>query len=115
MLNQVSFSCVASIIIYIPMSFQETVRDLEEQLEQEEQARQKMQLDKVNVDQRAKAVESKLVELQDSHDKILKEKRILEEKANQLAQQLTEEEERHKHAAKQRGKVSVFHLLFLIN
>lgn len=43
--------------------FQETVRDLEEQLEQEEQARQKLQLDKANVDQRVKNVETKLVDI----------------------------------------------------
>ena len=43
---------------------QETVRDLEEQLEHEEQARQKLLLDKTNADNKNKALEAKIVELQ---------------------------------------------------
>lgn len=42
---------------------------MEEQLEEEEQARQKLMLDKVNVDQRWKKLEEKHAELADSYEK----------------------------------------------
>ena len=62
------------------VNVQETVRDLEEQLEQEEQARQKMQIDKANVDQKLKKLDEGYAALQDAHDKLMKEKKNLEDK-----------------------------------
>ncbi|PAV89637.1 hypothetical protein WR25_16678 isoform E [Diploscapter pachys] len=83
----------------------EALKDLETQLEQEEQAKQKMVLDKNNSDTRNKALAEKIVELQDTIDKLLKEKRILEEKVNTLVAQLTEYEEKTKHGTKAKGKL----------
>lgn len=43
---------------------------MEEQLEEEEQARQKLMLDKVNVDQKWRKLEEKHAELVDAYDKV---------------------------------------------
>lgn len=90
---------IASVKLYGCM-----LQDLEEQLEEEEAARQKLQLEKVNVDQRWKKLEEKFAELEDAHQKLLKEKKLMEERATELSSKLTEEEDKAKHVNKQRSK-----------
>lgn len=51
------------------------VQDLEEQLEEEEAARQKLQLEKVQCDARLKKLEEDCAVAEDSNAKLLKEKK----------------------------------------
>jgi myosin protein heavy chain len=90
---------------------QETVKDLENQLEEEEQARQKMLLDKKNVENRLKELQDRLSQIQDSYDRLQAEKRSIEDKYSQLSNQLMEEEEKSKQSAKFRKKVILFILI----
>lgn len=52
-------------------------QDLEEQLEEEEAARQKLQLEKVQCDARLKKMEEDLALSDDSNQKLLKEKKVI--------------------------------------
>lgn len=49
---------------------------MEEQLEEEEEARQKLQLEKVQCDARLKKLEEDLALAEDSNSKIIKEKKV---------------------------------------
>uniref|UniRef100_A0A914YEA6 Myosin heavy chain n=1 Tax=Panagrolaimus superbus TaxID=310955 RepID=A0A914YEA6_9BILA len=83
---------------------QMSVRDLEEQLEGEEQARQKMQIEKANVDQKLKIAEEKLAETADTLEKAMREKKVVEERSQQLAAALLDEEEKNKNSNKKLSK-----------
>lgn len=85
---------------------------MEELLEKEEQTRQKLDLDKVNLDMKLKMMEERSAEIQDAHDKLLKEKKNLEERINLLTKQLFEEEEKAKQFAKRTQRV---YRIFLTN
>lgn len=52
------------------------VQDLEEQLEEEEAARQKLQLEKVQCDARLKKLEEDYALFEDSNSKLIKEKKV---------------------------------------
>ncbi|GMT17075.1 hypothetical protein PFISCL1PPCAC_8372, partial [Pristionchus fissidentatus] len=83
----------------------ETVHDLETQLEEEERARQKTQLEKLSSEQRAKKAEEDRSEVTDTVAKLTREKKSVEEKAAALSNRLIEEEERHKALQKLRHRL----------
>ena len=56
--------------------FQQHVQDLEEQLEEEEASRQKLQIEKVQAESKIKAYEEQLVASDDSKEKFGKEKKV---------------------------------------
>ena len=90
------------------IKIQETVKDLEAQLEEEEQARQKLILDRKNMDNRLKELQDKYAQVQDAYDRLQAEKRGIEDKYEQLSNQLQAEEERSKQGIKYRQKVNIF-------
>ena len=73
-------------------------------LEEEESARQKLQLEKVSVDAKIKKLEEDLAIQDDSNQKLNKEKRSLEERLNEVSSSLIEEEEKSKQLAKLKNK-----------
>jgi len=85
------------------------VADLEEQLEHEEQARQKLQLDKVNVDQKLKRMEQDLAEANDNFQKAQKEKKTYEERFSQVSNQKFQDEEKIKSFQKLANKVKIYY------
>lgn len=78
-------------------------------MEEEEQARQKLILDRKNIDNRLKELQDKYAQVQDSYDRLQAEKRGIEDKFAQLSNQLQEEEERSKQGIKYRQKVCIFY------
>lgn len=52
------------------------IQDLEEQLEEEEAARQKLQLEKVQCDARLKKLEEDVALAEDTNQKVTKEKKV---------------------------------------
>ncbi|CAL8254946.1 unnamed protein product [Arctogadus glacialis] len=78
--------------------------DLEEQLDEEEAARQKLQLEKVTAEAKIKKMEEDLLLLDDSNSKFLKERKLLEERVGEMSSQLTEEEEKAKNLGKMKNK-----------
>jgi hypothetical protein len=65
-------------------------------LEQEEQKRQNIQLDKIKLEERLKRDEERIAEIEDANDRLLKERKQMEERVKQLSDQLVEEEENAK-------------------
>lgn len=53
-----------------------SVQDLEEQLEEEEGARQKLQLERVQCDSKIKKLEEEYALSEDTNQKLLKEKKV---------------------------------------
>ena len=85
--------------------------DLEEQLEHEEQARQKLQLDKASVDQKLKRMEQAYAELDDSYQKAIKEKKTFEDRVSQITNQKFNDEEKVKSYMKLVNKVYSFNFV----
>ena len=73
-------------------------------LEEEEQARQKLQLEKVAADGKLKKMEEDLALNEDTNAKLLKEKRSLEERLSEANSQIVEEEEKSKQLGKLKNK-----------
>uniref|UniRef100_A0A8C9ZCY7 Myosin, heavy chain 10, non-muscle n=1 Tax=Sander lucioperca TaxID=283035 RepID=A0A8C9ZCY7_SANLU len=85
---------------------EEILHDLEsrEQLDEEEAARQKLQLDKVTAEAKIKKMEEDILLLEDQNSKFLKEKKLLEDRIGEMTSQLTEEEEKAKNLGKVKNK-----------
>lgn len=60
-----------------PLKFFLDLQDLEEQLEEEEAARQKLQLERVQCDGKLKKLEEELALSEDTNQKLLKEKKVI--------------------------------------
>lgn len=73
-------------------------------LEEEEQARQKLQLEKVAAESKMKKLEEDLAINEDSNQKLLKEKKSLEERLSEANSQIVEEEEKSKQLGKLKNK-----------
>ena len=73
-------------------------------LEEEEQGRQKLQLEKVAADGKLKKLEEDLALNEDSNSKLIKEKRILDERLSEANSQIVEEEEKSKQLGKLKNK-----------
>jgi myosin protein heavy chain len=82
---------VGTLVVVICDIFTIFVQDL--RLEEEEQARQKLQLEKVMADGKLKKLEEDLAIQDDSNQKLSKERRFLEERVSEMQTQLVEEEE----------------------
>merc|ERR1712043_129129 len=80
------------------------IQDLEEQLEEEEAARQKLQIEKVQYDAKVKKYEEDLAMYEDGNQKSTKEKKLMEERLQDVMATLTEEEEKAKHLSKLKAK-----------
>ncbi|TRY55599.1 hypothetical protein DNTS_021482, partial [Danionella cerebrum] len=78
--------------------------DLEEQLDEEEAARQKLQLEKVTAEAKIKKMEEDILLLEDQNSKFLKEKKLLEDRVGEMTAQLAEEEEKAKNLGKVKNK-----------
>merc|ERR1712157_453886 len=83
---------------------QQHIQDLEEQLEEEEGARQKLQIEKVQAEAKMKQFEEQLVASDDFKEKFGKDKKNLEEKLSDVSATLAEEEEKAKHLLKLKAK-----------
>uniref|UniRef100_A0A668ANN7 Myosin, heavy chain 10, non-muscle n=1 Tax=Myripristis murdjan TaxID=586833 RepID=A0A668ANN7_9TELE len=85
---------------------EEILHDLEsrEQLDEEEAARQKLQLEKVTAEAKIKKMEEDILLLEDQNSKFLKEKKLLEDRIGEMTSQLTEEEEKAKNLGKVKNK-----------
>uniref|UniRef100_A0A8C7GCG0 Myosin, heavy chain 10, non-muscle n=1 Tax=Oncorhynchus kisutch TaxID=8019 RepID=A0A8C7GCG0_ONCKI len=81
--------------------------DLEEQLDEEEAARQKLQLEKVTAEAKIKKMEEDILLLEDQNSKFLKEKKLLDDRVAEMTSQLTEEEEKAKNLGKVKNKQEV--------
>lgn len=73
-------------------------------LEEEEQSRQKLQLEKVSAESKIKKLEEDLAVQDDTNQKLNKEKRSLEERYSEVQSQLVEEEEKAKQLGKLKNK-----------
>lgn len=73
-------------------------------LEEEEQSRQKLQLEKVSAESKIKKLEEDLAVQDDTNQKLNKEKRSFEERYNEVQSQLVEEEEKAKQLGKLKNK-----------
>lgn len=80
------------------------MRDLFEQLEAEEQKRQKVQLEKAAVDDRLKRAEERNAELEDAVERGVKERKQLDDRVAQLAAQCADDEEKLRTLNKQRAR-----------
>uniref|UniRef100_A0A8B9TU99 Myosin-9 n=1 Tax=Anas platyrhynchos TaxID=8839 RepID=A0A8B9TU99_ANAPL len=78
--------------------------ELEEQLEEEESTRQKLQLEKVTTEAKLKKLEEHMIVLEDQNLKLAKEKKLLEDRMSEFTTNLTEEEEKSKSLAKLKNK-----------
>ncbi|XP_025770137.1 myosin-14-like [Puma concolor] len=78
--------------------------ELENHLEAEEGARQKLQLEKVTTEAKLKKFEEDVVLLEDQNAKLSKERRLLEERLAEFSSQAAEEEEKIKSLNKLRLK-----------
>uniref|UniRef100_A0AAY5EBS8 Myosin, heavy chain 11a, smooth muscle n=1 Tax=Electrophorus electricus TaxID=8005 RepID=A0AAY5EBS8_ELEEL len=79
-------------------------QDLEEHLEEEEDARQKLQLEKVTCDGKIKKLEDDVLVMEDQNNKLLKERKLLEERVADFSANLAEEEEKSKNLTKLKNK-----------
>uniref|UniRef100_A0A665VE84 Myosin, heavy chain 14, non-muscle n=1 Tax=Echeneis naucrates TaxID=173247 RepID=A0A665VE84_ECHNA len=79
-------------------------QDLEEQLEEEETARQRLLLEKVTLETKAKSLETDLLNAVEQRDRLSKEKKQFEERLSEVTDQLTEEEEKTKSLNKLKNK-----------
>ncbi|XP_060030089.1 myosin-11 [Erinaceus europaeus] len=79
-------------------------QDLEEQLEEEEAARQKLQLEKVTAEAKIKKLEDEMLVMDDQNNKLSKERKLLEERISDLTTNLAEEEEKAKNLTKLKNK-----------
>merc|ERR1719288_188619 len=77
------------------------IQDLEEE---EEAARQKLQIEKVQYDAKVKKYEEDLAMYEDTNQKSSKEKKLMEERLQDVMATLTEEEEKAKHLTKLKAK-----------
>ena len=77
-------------------------------LEEEESARQKLQLEKVSCDAKLKKLEEDVVGLEDSNSKLGKEKKSLDEKLQEVQQSLQDEEDKCKQLTKQKTKQDAY-------
>ncbi|TGZ64912.1 hypothetical protein CRM22_006176 [Opisthorchis felineus] len=82
----------------------EQVADLSDQLEAEEQQRQKLQVEKGSIEQRMTQVNTENVNLEDKYNKLVKDKKVLTDRVADLSSQLAEEEERSKQLLKLKAK-----------
>ena len=73
-------------------------------LEEEEAARQKLQLEKVSADAKLKKLEEDIAIQDDSNAKLIKEKKSLEERLSEVSSSLVEEEEKGKQLGKLKTK-----------
>uniref|UniRef100_A0A673B8K2 Myosin-10-like n=1 Tax=Sphaeramia orbicularis TaxID=375764 RepID=A0A673B8K2_9TELE len=78
--------------------------DLEEQLDEEEAARQKLQLEKVTAEAKMKKFEEDILLLEDQNSKFIKEKKLMEDRINEMSSMLAEEEEKAKNLGKVKNK-----------
>uniref|UniRef100_A0A8D1LI75 Myosin-11 n=1 Tax=Sus scrofa TaxID=9823 RepID=A0A8D1LI75_PIG len=78
--------------------------DLEEQLDEEEAARQKLQLEKVTAEDKIKKLEDDKLVMDDQNNKLTKERKLLEERISDLTTNLAEEEEKAKNLTKLKNK-----------
>uniref|UniRef100_A0A8C5SLI6 Myosin heavy chain 11 n=1 Tax=Laticauda laticaudata TaxID=8630 RepID=A0A8C5SLI6_LATLA len=78
--------------------------DLEDQLEEEEAARQKLQLEKVTAEGKIKKMEDDILVLEDQNNKLSKERKLLDERVSDLTTNLAEEEEKAKNLTKLKNK-----------
>uniref|UniRef100_A0A8C3IX97 Myosin heavy chain 10 n=1 Tax=Chrysemys picta bellii TaxID=8478 RepID=A0A8C3IX97_CHRPI len=74
------------------------------QLDEEEGARQKLQLEKVTAEAKIKKMEEEILLLEDQNSKFLKEKKLTEDRIAECTSQLAEEEEKAKNLAKLKNK-----------
>uniref|UniRef100_A0A8C0XI02 Myosin-9 n=1 Tax=Castor canadensis TaxID=51338 RepID=A0A8C0XI02_CASCN len=79
-------------------------QELEEQLEEEESARQKLQLEKVTTEAKLKKLEEDQIIMEDQNCKLAKEKKLLEDRIAEFTSNLMEEEEKSKSLAKLKNK-----------
>nr|CDS26132.2 myosin heavy chain non muscle [Hymenolepis microstoma] len=80
------------------------VGDISDQLEAEEQHRQKLQLEKGSLEQSMKALTEEHAALDDKYTKLEKEKKSIESRLNDISAHLTDEEERSKQLLKLKSK-----------
>ena len=73
-------------------------------LEEEESARQKLQLEKVSADAKLKKLEEDIAIQDDVNSKLNKEKKSLEERLSEVTSSLVEEEEKGKQLGKLKNK-----------
>ncbi|TMS15216.1 Myosin-14 [Larimichthys crocea] len=73
---------------------QQNIGDLEQQLDEEEAARQKLQLEKVTMEAKMKKIEEDVMVLDDQNNKLNKEKKLMEERISEFTTNLAEEEEK---------------------
>uniref|UniRef100_A0A8C9VQR7 Myosin heavy chain 10 n=1 Tax=Scleropages formosus TaxID=113540 RepID=A0A8C9VQR7_SCLFO len=85
---------------------EEILHDLE-QLDEEEGARQKLQLEKVTAEAKIKKMEEDILLLEDQNSKFLKEKKLLDDRVAEITTQLAEEEEKAKNLGKIKNKQEV--------
>uniref|UniRef100_A0A3Q3ITF5 Myosin-9 n=1 Tax=Monopterus albus TaxID=43700 RepID=A0A3Q3ITF5_MONAL len=85
---------------------EEILHDLEarQQLDEEEAARQKLQLEKVTQEAKLKKIEEHVMVLDDQNNKLNKEKKLLEERISEFTTNLAEEEEKSKSLQKLKNK-----------
>ncbi|KAG7266121.1 hypothetical protein CRUP_028123 [Coryphaenoides rupestris] len=83
---------------------EELLKDLEQQLDEEEAARQKLQLEKVTMDAKLKKIEEDVMMIDDQNNKLNKEKKLLEERISEFTTNLAEEEEKSKSLQKLKNK-----------
>uniref|UniRef100_A0AAX7VF42 Myosin-9 n=1 Tax=Astatotilapia calliptera TaxID=8154 RepID=A0AAX7VF42_ASTCA len=73
-------------------------------LDEEEAARQKLQMEKVTTDAKLKKLEEGMMVLDDQNNKLNKEKKLLEERVSEFTTNLAEEEEKSKSLQKLKNK-----------
>ena len=73
-------------------------------LEEEEQTRQKLQLEKVAAEGKMKKLEEEAAVLDDTNQKLLKEKKVMEERLAEAQLNMAEEEEKSKQLGKLKNK-----------
>lgn len=75
-----------------------------DRLEEEEQTRQKLQLEKVTAESKIKKLEEESAALDDANQKLLKEKKLYEERLAEANLNIVEEEEKSKQLGKLKNK-----------
>uniref|UniRef100_A0A3P8XZN0 Myosin, heavy chain 11b, smooth muscle n=1 Tax=Esox lucius TaxID=8010 RepID=A0A3P8XZN0_ESOLU len=83
---------------------QKHTQDMEAHLAEEEDARQKLQLEKVTVEGKMKKLEEDVLIMEDQNNKLLKERKLLEERISDFSCNLAEEEEKSKNLTKLKNK-----------
>ncbi|KAK7929897.1 hypothetical protein WMY93_006292 [Mugilogobius chulae] len=83
---------------------EEEMLELEQQLDEEEAARQKLQMEKMTTDSKLKKMEEEIMVLDDQNSKLSKEKKQLEERISEFTTNLAEEEEKSKSLQKLKNK-----------